>query len=212
MYGVCIKAIMGVKYGQLAHKLVAEIDLHFYIILFFIMSRRMYFYIIVVVLFVAALIFAGFMGKNAFLDKMTWLPDEKQMFVDDAKFRGYFRGVKQIYSIFPMGHIVVTNKRILLTQRTIWGGRYRIDYAINYVDKGPELTEADMLGGALLKMDGAGFPTFFSSPERVTYTTEKNIPVVQVTVPFPNHGPLMAEPRFVIYTKNSDQYKQVFSK
>ncbi len=171
----------------------------------------MYFTIIVIGLFIIAIIVMGFVTRNAFLDKITWLPGEKVVFTDNATFEGYFRGTKRIYSIFPLGHVVVTNRRILFTQRTLWGGRYRIDYAVDYVDKGPELTQADMMGEALFKTKGTGFPTFYSTPDRVTYITEKNKPAVQVTVPFPDHGPLMAEPRLVIYTKKINDYKKIFT-
>lgn len=170
------------------------------------MSRRMYFYVIVIGAFVLALVYMGYKNRNGFLDKITWLPGEKVLLTDDVKFTGYFRGTKQIKSNFPFGHIVITNQRLLLTQKTIWGGRFKIDYAVDYTHKGEPLSQADMMGGGLFKLGTDGFFTFYTTLDRITSTTENSKPIVQVTVPFPDHGPLMAEPRFVIYTGKGSQY------
>lgn len=172
----------------------------------------MYFYIIVIGAFILALAFMGYKTRNSFLDKITWLPDEKVLLTDDVKFAGYFRGTKQIKSNFPFGHIVLTNQRLLLTQKTIWGGRFKINYAIDYTHKGEPLSQSDMMGEGIFKMGDAGFFTFYTTPDRITTTMEDNKPVVQVTVPFPDHGPLMAEPRFVIYTGKGAQYMNLFNK
>lgn len=153
-------------------------------------------------------------GEKSWLDKFPPLKNEEVLFVDDtAKFTSYFRGTPQIYGMYPGGHVVVTNKRILLAQKALFIKRFRLSFAINYVESGPVLTQQFFMGGGLFKdgkfMEQAHLD-FYTSPDRIKFITEKGAQALEITIPFPDPGPLLAEPRFVISTKNIQAYKKIF--
>ena len=150
-------------------------------------------------------------GGTWTLDKLVYLPGEKMIFTDDAeRFEAMFRA-KQIKNTFPNAHIVVTNKRILLTQKMLFSkDQYAIRYVINYADQGPELTQKDLMGGALLKARNTkeNFLTLYTSTDRMSITDGS----IEITIPFKDHGPLFSEPIFNIFTTHVDTYRSVFKK
>ncbi len=162
--------------------------------------------IIALIVFIVILAALSFLRRQAFLDRLRWENGEKTLFEDSGRFESFFRGNNAIKSIYPHAHIVVTNKRIIFTQKVMFLNRFQIAHVINYADKGPVLTGQDIMGGGIFKMNGNGFMTFYTTPDQIRVIEKSGKSEVEITVPISNAGPLLAAPRFVIETMKPEEY------
>ncbi len=163
-----------------------------------------------IILAIFAAIFAAlvFLARKATLDQLPLLPDEKTLFTEDnVRVESTFRGGNRIKTIYPRCHIVVTNKRIAITQ-PIWlrKNKFVLHQVINYTDPSVTLDPSDLMGGFLFK---GGYMTLPSNVENMKLTSIDNKTRFEITIPFPNHGPLFnAEPKFTLFTNNKEEYQK----
>lgn len=176
------------------------------------MYWRMHTTIIVIAVFVGVLVVLAFFGRNATLDKLALNQNEQILLRDDAPWsKEMLRGTDDIFAQFPNVRVLVTNQRIIIGQKILFrSDKYAIRQIIDYTHSGTPLSQTDFMGGALVKSHGQPYMTFYTTPDRVTFSTVDGASLVQITVPFPDHGPLLREPKIVIKTNNIDQYRKIF--
>ncbi len=152
-------------------------------------------------------------GEASWLDALPMLPGEEEILVDEtARWRAYMRGNSTSYKQSYRARIVVTNKRVIFSQRAFPGKHYFVTYTLNYVDSGPPLTPGFFVGGGLWQ--GGGFLKqvhldFFVPRDHITFPLQKGKEIVKLTIPFPNHGPLFGEPWIEIETERVGEYKNI---
>ncbi len=157
--------------------------------------------------FILVLLIIAYVMRNARYGKLVFAPGETILFEEEGiKVHELFRGSERIKSYFRNVYVVVTTKRIIFSLKP-WlisnKKKYPLHSVVNYVETGPALDIMDMFGGFLFK---GGYPTFYTTAERITATIYKNKPVLEITIPFKNHGPLLAEPKIRLFTTQPAHY------
>ncbi len=165
---------------------------------------------VILFLFCVILLVIAIVRRGAFLDTLVWKDGEKTLFEEDAKFESFIRGTSRNKSVFPNTHVVVTNQRIILAQKILFGKRYQIAMALAYGGEGDLLSGADLMGGGIRKLNGEGFMTFNTTLENVHVKEEGGKSFVEVMIPIVDSGPFLAAPKFIIYTTRPQEYAKVF--
>ncbi len=160
----------------------------------------------IAILVIFLILVAGivYLLRHATYGKLSPIPGEVVLYEEEGvRLEELFRGTERIKTWFRSVYVVVTNQRIILSLKP-WlvsnKKKYPLRAVINYAIPGPKLSPSDLMGGFLLD---PGYLVFTTLPERITAATVKDQPAIEITIPFADASPLLAEPKLQLFTAHS---------
>jgi len=165
-------------------------------------------------LFIILIIIMHHMTKGGvwLLKDLTLDEDEKIYGYDDViKYETIFRHEQNKHR-YPRGHIMITNKRIILSQKQ-YGAKnsFRITHSIDFHKTGTPLTAQDLLGGSLFKKTDVkeNFLRLYTTTKNINNTQYKSSPIIDIAITYEgNNAFFNTQPHIRIYTNNTALYQQ----
>ncbi len=165
----------------------------------------MLFYIIPISLFIVGMVIFAVLQKDNFLEKLQWLPGEKILF-EDSHCRFESKNSQGRGSYYPMGHVCVTNERIILAQRGLFGKKRTLRFILPYGRMQDPQENAGYLKNALK----TGHITFRTHPTRIGFGEKKGKSVITFQ-PLQEATSIFEVAEVKLYPSNVELYKKVFA-
>ena len=148
--------------------------------------------------------------RDNYLEKLSIYPGEEILFEDsECKFRSRQQVGK--WALYPMGFIRVTNMRIILTQRYLFGKKHMIRFIINYKDvmAGPYHSKS------IVDVVKKGHQVFNTSLEYISFVhdeKDKDYISIKPVGEIGNEENLLRVGEVQIYPNNMAPFESLFGK